>query len=69
MSIGEYRIEAFPLQFALYLEGVRVPFVNATVTAAPNRPTVCTIGLPPFASALRLRPRTLVDLFYLDSRS
>lgn len=67
MSIGEYRIEAFPIQVALYLEGIRVPFVSASVTATPNRPSVCTISLPPFASALRIRPRTLVDLFYLDS--
>jgi hypothetical protein len=67
MPIGDYDVKAHPLEFALYLEGVRVPFVSATVSSAPNRPSTCVIELPPFSAATRLRPKTLVHLLYLDT--
>lgn len=67
MPIGDYNVKAHPLEFALYLEGIRVPFVSATLSSAPNRPSTCVIDLPPFSAATRLRPKTLVHLFYLDT--
>lgn len=55
-----------PLQLALYLEGIRVPFIRAIVQGSVNQPLTCTIELPPFSSATLIRPRTLVHLFYWD---
>lgn len=67
MSVGKFSSQAGNLQFALYLEGIRVPFIRASVTSAVNRPSMCTVELPPFASATALRPKTLVHLFYYDA--
>jgi hypothetical protein len=66
MGSGQFSNYGNSLQFALYLEGVRVPFIKATISATPNKPSVCKIDLPPFASAAAIRPRTLVHLFYYD---
>lgn len=54
------------LKLRLFLEGVEVPVIAATVQAGPNAPAQCSIQMPPAAEGTRLLPRTLVHLFFLD---
>jgi len=54
------------LDCALYLEGVRIPFQWAQVSATENRPARATIALIPLSTALLIRPRSLVHIFYWD---
>lgn len=54
------------LRLRLFLEGVEVPVISAQVQAAPNRPAMAALQVPPLAEATRLHPRTLVHLFFLD---
>lgn len=51
----------------LFLEGVEVPVIAATVQASPNAPSMASIQIPPLPEATRLLPRTLVHLFFFDS--
>jgi len=54
------------LDAALYLEGVRTPFIRATFHRKINSPVKVTIDLAPIPSALMIRPLSAVHLFYWD---
>ena len=54
------------LRLRLFLEGVEVPVIAATVQVTPNAPAACSIQLPPLPEGTRLLPRTLVHLFFYD---
>jgi len=54
------------LKLRLFLEGVEVPVISASVQAAPNSPAVCSIQIPPLPEGTRFLPRTLVHLYFLD---
>ena len=54
------------LKLRLFLEGVEVPIIAATVQVVPNAPAACTIQIPPLGEATSFLPRTLVHLFFLD---
>jgi hypothetical protein len=54
------------ISLALYLEGVRVPVIAAIVTAAINQPASANITIPAVPPAAKLKPRTLVHLFFND---
>ena len=54
------------LHLRLFLEGVEVPVIAATVQSQPNAPATCSIQIPANDFALDLKPRTLVHLFFFD---
>ena len=54
------------LRLRLFIEGVEVPVIAATVQAAPNSPVVASIQIPPLAEGTRLMPLSLVHIFFLD---
>jgi hypothetical protein len=54
------------MKLRLFLEGVEVPVISATVQVVPNAPAACSIQLPPIPEGTQLFPRTLVHLFFLD---
>lgn len=54
------------LRLRLFLEGVEVPVIAATVQSQPNAPATCAIQIPANDFALDLKPRTLVHLFFFD---
>lgn len=54
------------LKLRLFIEGVEVPIIAATVQAAPNSPVVASIQIPPLEEGTRLMPLSLVHLFFLD---
>jgi hypothetical protein len=54
------------LKLRLFLEGVEVPVIAASVQTAPNSPAVASIQIPPLPTGLEFLPRTLVHLFFLD---
>jgi hypothetical protein len=54
------------IRIRLFLEGVELPVISASITGAPNSPAMCSLQLPPLVEGTRLLPRTLVHLFYLD---
>jgi hypothetical protein len=51
----------------LFLEGVEVPVISASVTVQPDMPASAAIQIVPTDMSMYLLPRTLVHLFYLDS--
>jgi hypothetical protein len=54
------------LKLRCFLEGQEVPIVALNVQVAPNSPMLATIQLPPFSEGTKLKPRTLVHVFFLD---
>lgn len=54
------------LHLRLFLEGIEVPAVGATVVGQPNSPAAASIQIPANDLAMELRPRTLVHLFFYD---
>jgi hypothetical protein len=54
------------LHLRLFLEGVEVPVVSASITSQKNAAAVCSIQLPANDYLLDLKPRTLVHLFCFD---
>ncbi len=60
MSVGQF------LGLRLFLEGVEIPVVSATVQCQKNAPATASIQIPANDYALDLRPRTLVHLFCYD---
>ena len=54
------------MKLRLFLEGVEVPIIAATVQVVPNSPAACSIQIPPLAEATDFFPRTLAHLFFLD---
>jgi uncharacterized membrane protein len=55
------------LRLRLFLEGVEVPVVAATVQSQKNAPAVASIQIPANDHALNFKPRTLVHLFAYDA--
>lgn len=60
MSIGH------KLGLRLFLEGVEVPVIGATITVAANSPASCSLQVIATDKVLELLPRTLVHLFFYD---
>ena len=54
------------IRLRLFLEGIEVPVVSATVQVVPNSPSVCSLQIPPLPNGTQLLPRTLVHLFFYD---
>lgn len=54
------------LEAALYLEGIRIPFIRASFHRKVNQKVRVVLDLPPIPSALMIRPRSAVHIFYWD---
>ena len=54
------------IRLRLFLEGVEVPVIAATVQVMPNSPMVCSLQIPPLPTGLQFLPRTIVHLFFYD---
>ena len=54
------------LRLRLFLEGIEIPVIAASIQASPNSPIVATIQIPPLVEGTKFHPRTLVHLFFLD---
>lgn len=68
MSIeGNFLSFAQRIRIRLFLEGVEIPVIAASIAGAPNSPATCSIQIPPLVEGTRLLPRTLVHLFFQDS--
>ena len=57
------------LHLRLFIERLEVPVIAANVTASVGSPAACQVEMVPTDAALRLLPRTVVHLFYLDANS
>jgi hypothetical protein len=57
-----------PLHLRLFLEGEEVPVISAQVSINTSAPATASIQVIPLDSALNLLPRTMVHLFFLDTR-
>jgi len=60
------RAHAQVLRLRLFLEGVEVPVISASIQCMPNSPSIATIQIPPLAEGTRFHPRTTIHLFILD---
>jgi len=61
-----------PLGAKLFMEGMEVPFIGATITSAIGQASIAYIDLVPQQEILQIKPRTKVELFvrnYLDDSS
>jgi hypothetical protein len=54
------------LNLRLFVEGVEIPCISASVQCAPNSPAMCSIQIPPLAQATDFLPRSVVHVFFLD---
>lgn len=54
------------LGLRLFLEGIEVPVIGASITVAPNAPVTCALQVIATDSILDILPRTLVHLFFYD---
>jgi hypothetical protein len=57
---------AKPLHLRLFLEGLEVPVIAAQVSVHLNAPAAASIQIVPIDEGLRLKPRTMVHLFFLE---
>ena len=57
-----------PLHLRLFLEGEEVPVISAQVSINTSAPATASIQIVPLDSAMNLLPRTMVHLFFLDTR-
>lgn len=57
-----------PLHLRLFLEGEEVPVVAAQVTINTSSPATASIQIVPLDSAMDMLPRTMVHLFFLDTK-
>lgn len=55
-----------PLNAKLFLEGIEVPFIGATITHTVNQAAIAYIDLIPHASINNIKPRTKVHLLVRD---
>lgn len=55
------------LHLRLFLEGIEVPVISASVQIGVNAPATASIQVVPSNGVLNLRPRTMVHLFFWDS--
>jgi len=54
------------IKLRLFLAGIEVDVISATISASEGAPAVAQIELVPLESVTRLHPRTIVHLFWLD---
>lgn len=54
------------LKLRLFVEGVEMPCIAATIQSQPNSPMTASIQIPPLVEATRFLPRSLVHLYFLD---
>jgi hypothetical protein len=54
------------VKIRLFVEGVEIPCISATVQAAPNSPLVCSLQVLPLAEGTRFLPRSIIHLFFVD---
>jgi len=54
------------LGLRLFLEGIEVPVIGASVTVAANAPVTCSLQLIATDKILEILPRTLVHVFFYD---
>jgi hypothetical protein len=57
-----------PLHLRLFLEGEEVPVISAQVQINTSAPATASIQIIPLDSAMDFLPRTMVHLFFYDSR-
>jgi len=57
-----------PLHIRLFLEGEEVPVISANITIATSSPATASIQVIPLDELLDLKPRTMVHLFFLDTK-
>lgn len=50
----------------LFVEGVEIPCISATVQSAPNSPLMCSLQILPLSEGTRFLPRSIVHLFFID---
>lgn len=63
MAVGK------PLKLRLFLEGIEVPIISASLTINVNAPAAAALQIIPLDEALDLKPRTMVHVFFLDTVS
>lgn len=54
------------IRLRLFLEGVEVPVISASVQVTPNSPAVCSLQIPPLPNGMQFLPRTIVHLYFYD---
>lgn len=59
---------AKPLHLRLFLEGIEVPVISAQVSINVNAPASAAIQVVPLDESMNLKPRTMVHLFFLDTK-
>jgi hypothetical protein len=64
--MGNESVAAIPLDFKLYVEGVPVPMIRATITSTINQPATAQIHIPATSLSVKFEPRSAVHIFYLD---
>jgi len=57
-----------PLHLRLFLEGEEVPVISAQVQINTSAPATASIQIIPLDSAMDFLPRTMVHLFFLDTK-
>ena len=55
------------LKIRCFLEGIEIPIISASVSSAPNSPSVASLQVLPLAEGTKLAARTLVHLFVFDA--
>lgn len=60
MTIGQR------LELRCFMEGIEVPIISASLTINMDAPSQCQIQLPATDAIMKLKPRTLVHVFYYD---
>lgn len=54
------------MRLRLFIEGVEVPVIAAQVQVNPNSPAAASIQIPPLGEGTRIKPRSIVHLYFLD---
>lgn len=54
------------LSLRCFLEGIEVPIISASLNIQMDAPAQCQVQLPATDAILKLKPRTLVHIFYYD---
>jgi hypothetical protein len=60
-------VSAIPLDFKLFVEGVPVPMIRATITCSVNRPAMAQVHIPATSLSVSFEPRSAVHIFYMDA--
>ena len=66
--MGDVRVHGRFLKVKCFLEGIDIPVISAQVQGGVGQACVCNIVIPFNDYAHKLKPRTLVHLFVMDSR-